>query len=275
MSIFKRPIGSLLGLSLWLYSCTGVFFQPTRDLYPVDYLKGFKKKDILIESADGTRLHGWIVEPQKTPKGTVVFYHGNAENLRTHTEGVLFLVRANYRLIVFDYRGYGLSEGTPDIDGVYQDAEAALRMAIRYSEDKGVVLLGQSLGGAIAVYIAATSPLKGHIKAVIVDSAFCGYRAIAREKLDLFFLTAPFSGILKYLVVDRYSPLRYASRLDMPVLFVHGLQDRVVPPYHSYCLYEKVKGQKAIWFVYGAGHIQSFRSRPLQERLLQWMETIK
>ncbi len=273
MSIFKKT--PLLIVTLFFYSCTGMFFQPTRQLYPISYMKGIKKTDLFFQSTDGTRLHGWLLEPNTTPVGTVLFIHGNAENIRTHTRAVLFLVRAGYRVVVFDYRGYGLSEGNPEIDGIYQDAEAALELALRYSTDGKAIVLGQSLGGAVALYIVATSKYKDRVRALVVDSAFSGYRRIAREKLGLFFLTSLLKGPLSLLVSDRYSPERYVSKLTVPVVFIHGLNDRVVPPHHSFFLYKKAGSKdKQLWYVYGADHIQALFHKSVQQRLLEYLRSL-
>ena len=83
-------------------------------------------KDIRFESADGVPLHGWLLCPRKeSPRGTILFLHGNAENISTHVQSVLWIVDAGYEVFAFDYRGYGWSGGKPDIPGVHRDARAA------------------------------------------------------------------------------------------------------------------------------------------------------
>jgi len=259
-----------------LSACTGVFLHPSKQFYPVEYLKGIKKTEIFFSNSRGNMLHAWLLEPEQKPKGLILFLHGNAENLRTHTMRTLFFVKAGYSVFSFDYSGYGLSQGEATIDNIHLDSEAALSIALRYAPDGKVVVFGQSLGAAVAIYLVATSEFKDRVKALIVDSAFCGYRKIVKDKLNVFFLTSIIKGALAMLIKDIYSPERYINKIAVPMVFIHCLQDRVVPPYHSLLLYEKaVSSLKQLWFVNDCGHINALLKPELQQRLLQFLTHVQ
>src|SRR5512135_64691 len=164
-------IAAALLLSLVLGGCAPMFFHPARELAAPPELAGGSLEEVFFPSTDGVRLHGWILRPPGPPKGTVLFFHGNAENMSTHVNAVLWLVKAGYQVFAFDYRGYGSSDGTPDIPGVNRDGVAALEFVFRImgGEGGGVVVVGQSLGGPIATYAVANSSRKGEVKALIVD----------------------------------------------------------------------------------------------------------
>jgi pimeloyl-ACP methyl ester carboxylesterase len=254
--------------------CDSYFFYPLKEHLPNPALEGVAREDILFRTPDGVTLHGWLLRPEEEPRGTVLFLHGNAENVSTHVNSVLWLVRAGYRVVLFDYRGYGRSEGKPTMSGVHADALAAIDALFGMEEiDRDrVAVLGQSLGGAVAIHAVAGSPQKDRIRALVVDSAFSGYREIAREKIAEVPLLKPFRVPLSRLVTDRYSPRLWIARVSpVPVLVIHGDADRVVPPAHGERLFALAGGRKALWIVPGAGHIEAFASPEVRARLLGFL----
>ncbi len=257
-----------------LPGCDSYFFYPLKDHLPNPTLAGVAREDVFVRTPDGVRLHGWLLRPQGEPLGTVLFLHGNAENVSTHVNSVLWLALSGYRVFLFDYRGYGKSEGKATMAGVHADALAAIDALFGMDEVDGdrVAVLGQSLGGAVAVHAVANSPHKARMKALIVDSAFSGYREIAREKVAEVSLFKPFRSPLSRLVTDRYSPRFWIGRVaPVPVLVIHGDADRVVPSAHGERLYALAGEPKALWIVPGAGHIESFASPDVRARLLRYL----
>ena len=254
--------------------CDSYFFYPLKDHLPNPALEGIAREDISIPTPDGVTLHGWLLRPDGEPRGTVLFLHGNAENVSTHVNSVLWLVGSGYRVVVVDYRGYGKSGGKPTMAGVHADALAAIDALFGMEEiDKDrVAVLGQSLGGAVAIHAVANSPHKARIGVLVVDSAFSGYREIAREKLAEVALFKPFRAPLSRLVTDRYSARLWIARVSpVPVLVIHGDADQVVPRAHGERLFGLAGGPKALWIVPGAGHIQAFASPDVRARLLGFL----
>ena len=214
-----------MALLLVTTGCSTLFFHPSRDMQEGPAVKLFKHHDVMFVSSDGVPIHGWYF-PVENARGSILVLHGNAQNLSTHVNSVLWLVKEGYNLFIIDYRGYGWSGGEPELEGVHRDADAALEklFAMPETDPDRVVVLGQSLGGSIAVYTVAHSPHKDRIRALVIDSAFSSYRLIAREKLDNFWLTWPFQYPLSWTINNDYSAEKWIGQVSpMPVLILHGL----------------------------------------------------
>ncbi|OGT20898.1 MAG: hypothetical protein A2V90_01435 [Gammaproteobacteria bacterium RBG_16_57_12] len=241
-----------------LSACNGMFFYPMQTLVRTPAQLGLAYEEINFPSLDGTQLNGWLLRAKGEAKATVVFFHGNAENISTHIGAVYWLPAAGYNVFLFDYRGYGLSQGKAELHGVHLDARAALQY-IRERPDidpSRLIVFGQSLGGAIALYTAATEDIP--LRAVVVESAFARYRGIFREKLGGFFLTWPLQWPLSLGVSDQYSPQAVVGQLKAPLLIIHGDADPIIPIRHAYDLYEQAGKDKELWVVEGGGHTAAF-----------------
>ncbi len=262
-------------LAMLLPACSGLFFYPSREMQESPAVKLFPHKDIEFPAADGVALHGWYF-PAENAKGSILVFHGNAQNLSTHVNSVLWLVREGFNIFIIDYRGYGLSDGKPDLAGAHLDADAALETLFLMpgTDPDRVVVLGQSLGGSIAVYTVAHSRHKDRIRAVVIDSAFSSYRRIAREKLASFWLTWPFQYPLSWTVTDSYSAERWIGKLSpMPVLILHGLDDPVVPTHHGRMLADAARKPKELWLTALPGHVQSFGDAQVRGQFASWLTT--
>jgi hypothetical protein len=189
----------------------------------------------------------------------------------------LWLIEAGYNLFIFDYRGYGRSGGRPDVKGVHLDAEAALETLIsRLSHPENrIIIFGKSLGGAIAISMVATSPYKGRVKALVLDSVFSDYRMIAREKIADSIIGWPLQYPLSFLVNNDYSPLEKIKDIaPIPVLIVYGTDDRIVPGRHGRLLYDAAGEPKEVWVSTVPGHVRSFSDTVFRERLLNYLESL-
>jgi fermentation-respiration switch protein FrsA (DUF1100 family) len=253
--------------------CGGLFFYPQKELRDNPVAQQFSPEDVFFKTPDNLTLHGWFFRTARPePRGTVFVLHGNAENLSTHVNSVLWLVKEGFDLFIFDYRGYGRSEGSPGIKGVHVDAEAALEtlLAMQRVKDGKIVVLGQSIGGAIAVYTAANSSHKDRIASLVIESAFSSYRLIAREKLGQFFLTWPLQYPLSFLFTDAYSPVRWIKQVSpIPILILHGEQDPIVPLHHGQLLYDAAAQPKEFWRTTAPGHVYSFADKGVRDNLVR------
>ena len=192
-----------------LAACTNVFFQPQQIQYMTPDKVGMAYEDVYFGSEDGVKLHGWWLPAKGKAKGTVLFFHGNAENISTHIASVHWLPAQQYNVFLPDYRGYGLSQGSPTLAGAQDDINSAMKYLLQRADidSERIVLLAQSLGGALSIYNVAHSPYRAKIKALITESAFSDYRGIVREKLDSFWLTWPLQWPLCFTIDNDYSPL--------------------------------------------------------------------
>lgn len=265
----------LIGL---LTGCANrLFYYPDRVDYEARLATPVPHEDVWIESTDGVRLHGWFLKAHGEPRATVVYLHGNAQNLTAHAGYVDWLPAAGYNVLIADYRGYGLSTGQPSRAGVLADARASWFYA-RSRPDvdpQKMILLGQSLGGANALALAGRERLPG-LKAVVADSAFSSYGRIGREKMlqipVLGYFLWPFSPLI---VSGGLSPEPVVANIaPAPLLLIHGDHDEVVPSSHSDRLFAAAGTPKWLWTLEGGGHADAltrFRDRTAP-RLLRFLD---
>ncbi len=264
----------ILIVTLFLSACTGVFFQPQQIQYMTPDKIGLAYEDVYFRNKDGLMLHGWWLPAKGKAKGTVLFFHGNAENISTHIANVHWLPAQNYNVFLPDYRGYGRSEGVPTLEGAQDDIDSSMDYLLKRSDvdTERIVILAQSLGGALSIYNVAHSPYRSKIKALISESAFSDYRTITREKLASFWLTWPLQWPLSYTIDNDYSPLPEVSKISpIPLLVIHGDKDKVVPLSHGQALFAAALQPKEMWVVPEGGHIEALRHKKYQEQLLEYL----
>lgn len=257
--------------------CSSLIFFPQKKLLDNPFLKQVSYDDIYFKTSDGLLLHGWYLKAKDKSKGTILYLHGNAENISTHVNSVIWLTLEGYDVFAFDYRGYGKSEGSPTLEGVHIDAKAALETVFNLPQaNKGHIFIsGQSLGGAVAVYTVATSAYKDRIKALIIDSAFSSYRRVSREKFAQLIITWPFQYPLSFFFNDYFSPARWIKEVSpVPLLIMHGDNDRIVPVHHGSLLHEAASSPKEFWLVKGVGHTQAFALKEIREKFLLYLQNI-
>ena len=271
-----RVASALFRLSvIFLVSdCTQTFFQPERALIQTPERAGLRYETVKLRAADGVELLTWFLPARGTPQATVLFLHGNAENISTHFFNVAWMPGEGFNVLALDYRGYGGSGGTPSLAGVQLDIDAALEALLERPDvdRRRIVLFGQSLGGALAIHYAARGMQRGALRAVIADSTFADYRAIVKEKLAGFFLTWPFQWLPALTVDNDYAPLASVRAVSpLPLLLIHGERDGIVPVHHSKRLYDAATEPKELWLVPEAGHIQSVGDPALRRRLTEFI----
>lgn len=259
---------------LWLLSvlgitgCTAFFFQPMeRHLFSPSDL-GLEYHDVYFPSLDGARLHGWWLPARHEARGSVLFLHGNAENISTHIGSVMFLPEQGLNVFLFDYRGYGRSQGTAYLEGLMMDVEAGLNQLHALDETSNLAVFGQSLGAALAIVAVANSVHKDEIEVLVADSGFTSFREITREKLSGHWLTWLFQWPMSMTVIDKYRPVDEIGKLSpTAVILVHSMADRVVPFRHGQRLYDNSREPRALWVLQNSRHNQFFSERRNQQEL--------
>jgi fermentation-respiration switch protein FrsA (DUF1100 family) len=175
--------------------------------------------DVTFAAADGTMLHGWYV-PHESPRAAVLFCHGNGEHV-ARLKPALQKLRDEMGVSVFawDYRGYGKSEGKPTEKSLLADARAAqLWLAQREGiRPEDIVLYGRSLGGAVAVGLAAEYPVRG----MVLERTFA-------DMVDTAAFHFPWLPV-KWLMRNRYPSAERIAAYKGPLLMSHGTADRIVP----------------------------------------------
>ena len=222
----------------------GLLYFPSRSFNATPEVVGLTHDDVDFRAEDGTRLHGWWIRSPRQPAiAHVLLAHGNAGNIGDRVLHAKLLADAGLDVFLFDYRGYGRSEGRPDEEGTYRDMRAARDALLRQADVDGarVVYLGESIGGAPAVALALEAPPMG----LVLQSAFTSVR-------DMGCLHYPF--IPRALVPDAYPNLRRIAQLRAPLLVMHGDRDDIVPVAHGRALFAAATEPKRIEIVRGAGH---------------------
>jgi len=271
-------IGLLTAALLSLTGCSGLFFQPDRDLYFTPDEFDLLHEEVSFPSSDSTLLSGLFLPALGPPRGTIVHFHGNNANLSNHLFAVRWLPGAGYSVFLFDYRGYGASEGSPSRRGAVRDGAAAIAYVRRHPDvdPYRLIVYGQSLGGALAVSALDQAGTKG-VRALVLEGTFSSYQGVARLFLaDRWFLW-PFQLLAYLLITDDESPDQALPNLvSVPLLVVHGEEDRVVPIEAGRRLFRAFPGPlKEFWSIPDAGHMRIFHDEasPWRGKLVTYLDS--
>ena len=188
-------------------------------------------------ASDGTALRGRHM-PNDDAVFTILYSHGNAEDLVDIEPSLKELHDWGFAVFSYDYRGYGLSEGIPSVEGTYKDVAAAHRYltgTLGVPPDR-IIVLGRSVGGGPSTYLAETHPVAG----LVLQSTFLStYRVMTRYPL------LPF---------DKFPNIRRIKKLHIPILVIHGTRDGVIPFHHGEGLFRTANEPKQSLWLDGAGH---------------------
>jgi fermentation-respiration switch protein FrsA (DUF1100 family) len=221
------------------------FPMRAHEVTPADL--GLAHEEVELRAEDGVRLHGWFL-PMKGSRLTVLVCHGNAGNVSHRLDRALLMQsRLGVDTLLFDYRGFGASEGRPDEEGTYRDARAAYRWLVaRGIGPERVLLFGESLGSAVALQLA----LEVDARALVLESAFASVPEMARA-------VYPFLPLWPF-VRTRYDNLAKVGRLRMPLLVLHGERDEVVPFAQGRRVFDAAPEPKRFFAIPGAGHNDTY-----------------
>lgn len=258
---------------LFLFSgCSSVLFYPKKDLpfkpdfFEVDY------EPITIETKE-TYLSGWFLKAKTPSKGTIVFLHGNGGNISYNLFSSFWLPHYGYNVIAFDYSGYGLSKGEPTLEKVNQDIHLIFDWAIAHTKkDKKLFVYGQSLGGALAITNLAQYPQQSRFEKLIVEGGFTRYKTIANEMSKKNLFSYPLSWFSFIVEHEALAPINNIEKIDIPLVILHGKQDKVINYHHALQLYRKAKEPKSLWLVEGYGHIDITKLKKNRERIIELIE---
>ena len=253
----RRLALSVIGLAGVAYAAACVYlwtqqraliFQPEAAVLRTPGDVGMEFRAIEIPAPDGGVIHAWWLpaHSRASAVGTVLYLRGNDGNLGREVTRLDALHRQGLPILAIDYRGYGRSSGpAPSESQVYADASAAWDHLVR---QKGIapgriVLYGHSLGGAVAAELALR---RGPACGIVFEGAFTSMAEMARREYPMI----PVDGLLN----ERFDTVTKVERLVLPMIFVHGTADAVVPVAMSERLYRAARGDRQLVLVEGAGH---------------------
>ena len=230
-------------------------FRPERIISstPAEYQLPFEDIYVSVNDENGKRerIHAWWIPAEQPGDRCLLYLHGSALNIAANISHARRFQRLGFSVFLVSYRGYGKSDGMfPSETTIYSDARAAWSYL---TEQKGIdpgsiLIYGHSLGGAVAIELATNHPEAGGL---IIEAAFTSIADMAREipKYRLF--------PLELIVHQRFESIKKVGRLQVPVLYLHGTDDRLVPPEMSRDLFSQTASAKQLKFINGGGHNNS------------------
>lgn len=254
MKIILMVILAVIGIVLTVrYVERHNLYFPMKEISVTPDVAGLSYEEVFFLTSDGKRLNGWFLPRDPAPtagKGTVLFSHGNGGNISHRIEKLLLLHELGLDVFIFDYRGYGKSQGSPSEPGFYRDAEAAYRYLRdkRSVPDEDIVFYGESLGGVVALYLAE----RCRARAVITESAFTSVRDMAK-------IVYPF--IPPFLISPAFDAEASIRRNRLPVLVIHSVNDEIVPFYLGEKLYRAAGEPKRFLKIHGSHNTAFLDSR--------------
>lgn len=233
--------GVLLRSLVGAFEARLVFFPtPGEDRTPASL--GLRYEQLSLTTSDGERLRAWQLEPERA-SADIVYFHGNGGNLSLWLPVFATLYRLGYRVLAVDYRGYGVSTGSPTERGVYLDAEATVRHAARgRSPGRPLVYWGRSLGVPIAASATRDVPPDG----LILESGFPDKAAVVRQH--------PILRVLNVFSAYQFSTVGLLGGFRRPVLVMHGDRDSIIPFALGRELFQRVNEPKQFHAMPGADH---------------------
>ena len=257
VAVTVAVVYAVICLAVYLFQAKLVYF-PERQIEATPKQIRLEYEPVTLQTEDGIKLSAWFV-PAQPARGAVLFCHGNAVNISHLLDSIEIFHRLRLSTLVFDYRGYGQSEGAPSEEGTYRDAEAAWRYLV---EQRGIapnqiVISGRSLGGSVAAWLGNRHPSA----ALIIESSFTSIADI---------------GAATY----RYLPVRLLSRFEYntaeslrkvrsPVLIIHSRKDELIPYSHGMELFRSAHDPKAFLEITGDHNSGFLTSGALYEEGIQ------
>ena len=256
MQTFLWIIGSVIGLYLVLVGLlyvfqSGMVYHPSRQIYQTPKALQLEYEDVYMQSVNGQQIHGWFI-PAQQARATVLLSHGNAGNISDRLETVRILNALSLNVLIYDYSGYGKSEGSPSEETTYQNAYTAwsyLTLEREIPSDR-IILMGRSLGGSVAAWLASRTDPAG----LILESTFTSAVDLAKEIYPFL----PVSLMMKF----TYPTADYLRNSSAPLIVLHSRDDQLIPFHHGKELYDIAGSPKTFFEMDGAhgnSHIETGR----------------
>ena len=192
-----------------------------------------------------------------------LYLHGNAGNITHRGSQIREITSAGSSILMLDYRGYGKSSGRPTEGGLYADAEAAYQHLLKIGYQPGQIILhGESIGCAVAIHVASRNTCAG----VVLETPFTSAKDVAQTVLP----------VLGPMLIWSFNSVNIISRVRVPMLFMQGDRDEIIPLRLGQKLFAAAPGPKSFWIIEGAGHndILERAGQGYRRRLQSFYETL-
>ena len=266
---------------LFLSSCSNFLFVPIKPFPVTPDAADILYEDIFIDTADGLKLHGWrlhadVESADAKPAGSILFFHGNGDNVSTQLPNTFWLVKQGYDLYVFDYREYGRSQGEAELDSTIDDMALMIAYTVtQLPDDEKLIVMGHSLGGAMAIYSVAHSAHREKIEALITIEAFSDYHDVTQDVLSNSWLFWLFQWPLSFTVDNSYRPLDSIGLVSpIPVVIIHSENDEMIDRYHADRLFEAANEPKLFKLI-TSNHNNIFIAKENRQVLIDYLKTLR
>ena len=259
ISILSMAMATYGILLVYVYfSQSSLVYFPLKNIRVTPLQAGMEYKEVNFASKDGKKLNGWFI-PADGPKGVLLFCHGNAGNISHRMESIRIFHEIGLSVFIFDYRGYGKSEGIASENGTYLDAEAAWEYLIiqKHYDASQITVFGRSIGASIAAKIAAAK----NPRALIVESSFTSIT-------DLGAQLYPFLPV-RLLSRFRYDTLKYIKEVRSPVLVIHSSEDEIIPFSHGEAIFKAANPPKEFLEIQGSHNEGFWLSRTVYSKAIE------
>lgn len=249
-SIFLAVVAGYLLLAGWVYlRQDSMVYHPHSSLVASPAGIGLEFEDVWLTTADKVSIHGWFVSSSAAPRRVLLFCHGNAGNISHRLDSLKIFHDLGLSVLLFDYRGFGRSQGKPSEVGTYLDADAVWEHLVtaRGFALGEIIVFGRSLGGAVASHVAAGRDAA----ALILESTLTSLPDLGAKFYPYLHLP------VRLLARHRYDNMEHLQRVRCPVLVVHSPQDELIPFAHGRALYAAAPEPKTFLEITG-GHNHGF-----------------
>lgn len=248
----------IVSLIIGLSGCTKVFFQPSSNPSMFPDKLGLQYEEHLFSGQAGS-LYGWWIPAHKATSKTVLFAHGNAGNVSTHLGFVHWLPKHGYNVFMFDYRGYGRSEGVPSTEGIVEDTLSAMEWLSKKQliSPKDTVIYAHSLGAAAVIPAVAKSEKKldSDYAGLVLDSAFLNYQAVAKATLAKQWWTWWLQPLVPALIDKKPNSEKSIQDIQhVPMAIAHSKTDSVIPYIQGRNLFDSAPKPKVFYTLKSAQH---------------------
>lgn len=227
-TLLSISVLSYLGFGAYLYLFQHRFvYFPDKTIQHTPKVVGLTFENVFFTAEDDVKLHGWYI-PRENAQGTILFCHGNAGNIGDRMGTLAKCHEFGFNVFIFDYRGFGRSEGRLSEKGTYRDAEAAWNYLIKTRGESAekIILYGRSLGGAVASWLAKTV----NPKLFIIEGSFTSVEAVGADAY-------PFLPI-RFLSRFHYPTEKNIQKIQCPILVLHSSDDETIPIKHGKALFD-------------------------------------
>lgn len=263
-------------------SLTSLMFYPFQNIPMTPDRIGVQFEEIRHEASDGTKLVSWWLPAklsgsasgQSTAlKGTVLYLHGNAQNISYHQFNINWLPSQGYNVLMLGYRQFGQSEGIAKLPNIFLDVHSGLNWILAQEEVGPLYILGQSMGASLSVFALASYEQSEKVVGVVLDAAFDSYPGMAAHAMSNNWFTWPLQ-LPAYIMTNDYDPEAWIRRWpkNTPLLMMHSPEDQVVPYEKGRGLYELANSPK-YWVENSGLHIATFKDPKMKQSVLDFFSS--